>query len=170
MIKDETRERVVKADSLIWMICLSDKQKADDLFSYQENTNIDLATFKRHIIIALNESNDLKVTYDKIIQIIYKVFTVGEISDMGVVPLSQKALRAARIRQDFAKALASVEHGSELSEKLFREFSYKDIRNLACLYKSANKYRRKIIELLDDCNMAIQARDFQKGFLEKYVA
>lgn len=62
-----------------------------------------------------------------------------------------KAAADANIRRDFYSALKKVKHGSELSWKLGYGLSKRDLKELAKLHKS-NKCRRKIEELLTDCN------------------
>ena len=62
-----------------------------------------------------------------------------------------KALDAAMIRRDLAAALRSVRKGTALSYRLGFGFSNDDLRNLMKLHK-ANKFRRKIEDLLEDCN------------------
>lgn len=56
-----------------------------------------------------------------------------------------------RIRLDFASALRKVKNGTELSHKLGWGFAKKDLLNLMELHKK-NKFRKKIEDLLEDCN------------------
>ncbi len=62
-----------------------------------------------------------------------------------------KCIDDAMIRKDFAAALRSVKHGDDLSGRLDWSFSPKDISELAKLHK-AGKFRKKIENLLTDCN------------------
>lgn len=62
-----------------------------------------------------------------------------------------KCIDDAMIRKDFAAALKSVKHGDDLSGRLDWSFSPKDISELAKLHK-AGKFRKKIEDLLTDCN------------------
>lgn len=79
-----------------------------------------------------------------------------------------KALNAANIRSDFASALKQIKKGSDLSGTLDYGFSDKDITNLAKLHK-ANRYRRKIEDLLEDCNFHTECYDFTEGNYEEYL-
>ena len=79
-----------------------------------------------------------------------------------------KALKAADIRSDFASALKRVKKGSDLSSTLDWGFSRNDITNLAKLHK-ANKYRRKIEDLLEDCNFHTECYDFATSNYEEYL-
>lgn len=74
----------------------------------------------------------------------------------------EEAIKAAYIRRDFHNALLNVEQGCELSAVLGYGFSGKDLMTLADLHKS-NKCRRKIEELLTDCNFHTQAVHMANG-------
>lgn len=76
--------------------------------------------------------------------------------------------KVVSIRVDFEKALNSVQRGEQLSGILSYSFSDKDIKNLALLHK-ANKCRRKIEDLLDDCNFHQEAGDFKEGKYDEYL-
>ena len=60
-------------------------------------------------------------------------------------------LIAAEIRTEWATALRSVKHGSDLSHKVSWGFSTRDLIKLGELHKG-NKFRKKIEDLLEDCN------------------
>lgn len=62
-----------------------------------------------------------------------------------------KCVTNASIRRDFATALRNVKNGWDLSDKIGYSFSTLDLMNLLELHKQ-NKFRRKIEELLEDCN------------------
>ena len=59
--------------------------------------------------------------------------------------------KEAAIRNDFAAAFRGVNNGAELSGALYYSFSEKDIQELAKLHK-ANRFRKKIEDLLTNCN------------------
>ncbi len=63
----------------------------------------------------------------------------------------EKCVREAEIRLDFASALRSVKNGTDLSYPLGWGFGKDDLMALMALHKS-NKFRRKIEDLLEDCN------------------
>lgn len=62
-----------------------------------------------------------------------------------------KCVKEAEIRLDFASALRSVKRGTELSYPLGYGFDRDDLMALMELHRS-NKFRRKIEDLLEDCN------------------
>lgn len=63
----------------------------------------------------------------------------------------EKCVREAEIRLDLASALRSVKYGTDLSYPLGYCFYKDDLLNMMALHKS-NKFRRKIEDLLEDCN------------------
>lgn len=74
----------------------------------------------------------------------------------------------ASIRLDFDAALSKVKYGSDLSRRLGWGFSNNDITNLAALHRS-NKHRRKIEDLLEDCNFHTECGAFAEGEYEDYL-
>lgn len=70
-----------------------------------------------------------------------------------------KLERNVEIRNDFLAALKSVKRGSELSGPLGWSFSKRDLTELAKLHK-ANKCRKKIEDLLTDCNFHYESAKF----------
>lgn len=70
-----------------------------------------------------------------------------------------KAREKASIRRDFTAALKSVKYGSQLSSKLDWSFTDKDLKVLAELHK-AGKFRKKIEDLLEDCNFHSECGKF----------
>lgn len=82
-----------------------------------------------------------------------------------------KCIRDTEIRLDFASALRNVRHGEALSGVLEWGFAPDDLMELMKLHKS-NKFRKKIEDLLTDCNFhsecgLLSSRNYE-GF-EKYV-
>lgn len=63
----------------------------------------------------------------------------------------QKCIQDVKIRLDFAEALRNVKQGTDLSAKLGYGFGSDDLMALMKLHK-ANKFRKKIEDLLTDCN------------------
>ena len=72
-----------------------------------------------------------------------------------------------RFAVDWDTELACVEHGHELSEVIGYGLTRNDISGLAALHK-AGKHRKKIEELLTDCNFHTECRDFAAGSCDKY--
>ena len=99
-----------------------------------------------------------------------EVFTTAE--ELGIPNMEQfdfsHAVKAAEIRRDFATALRNVKKGWELSKAISYGFTPKDIENLAKLHK-ANKFRKKIEDLLEDCNFHKECADFSEGKYDEYL-
>ena len=73
------------------------------------------------------------------------------------------------LRKDFLSALRSVKLGSALSRKVNYSFYAKDLGQLARLHK-ANKCRKKIEDLLTDCNYHDVCSAFINKNYEEYLA
>ena len=73
-----------------------------------------------------------------------------------------KCIEAGRIRCDFSSVLKNVKHGSELSGKLGYGFSTDDLVDLMNLHKK-NMFRRKIEDLLEDCNFHTESGLLSEG-------
>lgn len=80
----------------------------------------------------------------------------------------EEIIQEAEIRRDFHAALEKVKFGSGLSAKLKWNFSETDLRKLAELHKN-NKCRKKIEELLTDCNYHYEAGQFATGKYEEFL-
>ncbi len=69
---------------------------------------------------------------------------------------------SASIRKDWASALRNVRKGNSLSSKIGWGFSEADIKELAKLHRE-NKFRKKIEDLLEDCNYHAECGEFSEG-------
>lgn len=76
--------------------------------------------------------------------------------------------KKAAIRRDFDSALRSVKDGTELSSDLDWSFREKDIAELARLHKE-KKHRKKIEELLTDCNFHYECGKLIAGEYEEFL-
>lgn len=72
------------------------------------------------------------------------------------------------VRKDFTTAFKNVKYGTDLSKILEYAFNKRDLKNLATLHKK-NKCRRKIEELLSDCNYHHVIADFHDKNYDKYL-
>lgn len=72
------------------------------------------------------------------------------------------------IRSDYETAFGKVKCGYELSNLLQYSFGKNDLSQLAALHKK-NKCRRKIEELLEDCNFHGANSDFKNHRYEEYL-
>ena len=112
---------------------------------------------------SLSNADDIDKAYEEIVEILKASSMYNSITK--VVSLS-KAYKRAEVRKDFATALRNVKNGSALSGILGWSFSEDDLKELAKLHKS-NKFRKKIEELLEDCNFhyecgLMSAKDYSK--------
>ena len=74
----------------------------------------------------------------------------------------------ANIRNNFADALRNCKDGTQLSCKLGFAFSKEDISELAKLHKS-NKFRKKIEDLLTDCNFHYECGKFMNKEYDEFI-
>lgn len=76
--------------------------------------------------------------------------------------------RQIAVRKNFEAAFKSVAHGWELSGNLDYSMSKEDLSNLAKLHK-AGKCRKKIEELLTDCNFHSACGSFCKQVYDEFL-
>lgn len=105
------------------------------------------------IASALERADDMQAVRDEINEIIDHTDTPEAIRKYVSL---DTAWRDAEIRRDWASALRSVRHGEALSHEIGWAFSTRDIKNLAKLHK-ANRFQKKIEDLLEDCNFHTEA-------------
>lgn len=72
------------------------------------------------------------------------------------------------IRSDWQSALSIVKKGRELSEAIGWGLSKNDISSLAKLHK-ARKFRKKIEDLLEDCNFHSVCGAFARNEYDEYI-
>lgn len=73
------------------------------------------------------------------------------VNDCGAKINFDECVETVKIKLDFAEALRNVKYGHELSAKVDWGFSSDELLNLMKLHKQ-NKFRKKIENLLTDCN------------------
>lgn len=78
------------------------------------------------------------------------------------------AYKEATIRKDFAAALKAVKKGYDLSSDLRYSLSDDDLMQLAKLHK-ANRFRKKIEELLKDCTCHEECDLMSSGDYSKWL-
>lgn len=105
------------------------------------------------IASALERADDMQAVRDEINEIIDHTDNPAVLRQYVSI---DAAWRDAEIRRDWASALRAVRHGEDLSHDINWAFSKRDIKNLAKLHK-ANRFRKKIENLLDDCNFHTEA-------------
>ncbi len=77
---------------------------------------------------------------------------------------------AEQIRDDFETALKQVDNGSELSSILGWGFYANDLTNLAIIHRENPELRRKIEDLLTDCNFHSECNAFKDGKYDNYIS
>ena len=117
------------------------------------NLNQALNVLQVDIAGALERADDMQAARDVIDDIIDHTDNPAVIRQYVSI---DAAWRDAEIRRDWASALRAVKHGEDLSHDIDWAFSPRDIKNLAKLHK-ANRFRKKIENLLDDCNFHTEA-------------
>lgn len=104
--------------------------------------------------------------FDKTYREIAELLQASDVSKHIAI---EKAYREAEIRRDFASALRSVRRGGQLAEALRYAFSGTDLYNLAKLHKK-NKFRKKIENLLDDCNFRKESALMHDGDYSQWLS
>lgn len=117
------------------------------------NVNQALNVLQVDIAGALERSDDMQAARDMIEEIIDHTDNPAVIRQYVSI---DAAWRDAEIRRDWASALRAVRHGEDLSRDIDWAFSTRDIENLARLHR-ANRFRKKIEDLLEDCNFHKEA-------------
>ncbi len=77
-------------------------------------------------------------------------------------------IKSVETRNNWEGALREVKKGTEISGTIDFGFTKKDISELAKLHKR-NKFRRKIEELLEDCNFHYENGKFQAGEYDEFI-
>jgi len=98
----------------------------------------------------LVKAEDVKATGARIYSIAVKAGANTEILS-EVEKMIDKGKRSASIRHDWSAAFRKVKNGRELSGAIDWGFYKDDLRTFVKLHK-ANKFRKKIEDLLTDCN------------------
>lgn len=117
------------------------------------NVNQALNVLQVDIAGALERAEDMQAAREMIEEIIDHTDNPAVIRQYVSI---DAAWRDAEIRRDWASALRAVRHGEDLSHDIDWAFSKRDIKNLAKLHK-ANRFRKKIEDLLEDCNFHTEA-------------
>lgn len=114
---------------------------------------------------ALIRANDVPARRKEILEIIEKSDEAEQI--LKLVDLG-RAQKSAEVRHDWPAALRGVIKVRQLSYTINYGFSEDDIAELARLHK-AGRYRKKIEDLLTDCNFHTECGDFSCHKYEKYL-
>lgn len=133
----ETKAAILELWNIYW--------KDEDNSEAEERLNNEKEQYRLNIWLEADLSSALKKSELKDIDTIKDI--VKDIPNINF----EKCVRDAEIRLDFASALKSVRDATTLSGELGYGFYSDDLMNLMMLHK-ANKFRKKIENLLTDCN------------------
>ena len=159
------RKKLSDADREISRMFLSHLGAATDEGIPDSFTGLPEIYLQADIESAFSHSDDLDATEKAVLGILNR----HEISSRSVSIIDVPAARrSAEVRKDWRKALRSVKCGESLSGAIGYGFFRSDIATLARLHK-ANRFRRKIEDLLSDCNFHTESADFADGRYEKYL-
>ena len=159
-IEDEILQNAVKdLDETLWKKYfpndrVSPAPESSEVFSW---LNKDL------IAIVLN--SEKRPSLDELVKEIYHSEYGKEI--LLKLPIYEMR-KEISTRSNWKNALYNVKKGSELSGIIGYSLNENDIRTLARLHKS-NKFRRKIEELLTDCNFHEECYNFQSKKYAEYI-
>lgn len=156
--KDEVLQEIINIDQKIWKKYHPDWEEDNPPELYQATTWL-----HTDIVSILLE---FKNSWMDILGIIKKSKHGAEI----IKKLNVNEIKAeVALRKDFLSALHSAKLGSDLSRKVNYSFYAKDLGQLARLHKE-NKYRKKIEDLLTDCNYHDVCSAFINKNYEEYLA
>lgn len=144
-----------------------------------------ISRINRVIVLALTKGLDLddeeededevlkeaKEAYIATIKLIIEAaLNAAELDERVMKEINLEALyEEAAIRRNFKEALTNTEDATELSWKLDFGFSDDDIRNLAKVHRDNRELRKKVEDLLTDCNFHEESRNFAKGDYDRYI-
>ena len=126
---------------------------------FYDTENIDFAKgnpiihMEADIDSVLVKAEDTEATGAKIYSIAVKAGATAE-ALTEVEKMINKGKKSAAIRRDWPAAFRRVKNGRELSDAIGWGFYKDDLRTFLKLHK-ANKFRKKIEDLLTDCNYHI---------------
>ena len=155
---EEILEEMKELDLRIWRTF-----HPEDTSTEQPNSRIAPIWLKTDICAILVDYEDSK---EKVLEMIHESKYEKEIFDKYLKWIDVE--KNVEVRKDFATAFKNVKHGYDLSKILDWSFNDKDLKNLAILHKK-NKCRRKIEELLSDCNYHHVIGDFHDKNYDKYL-
>ena len=159
---------LIALDGKFWPEDRTYKTFEDTIKKCHYNPGLYLQAMIRDIF---NKNDD--VSYSKLENEIKNIFSQykygNEVFDKYLdSDIFESAQEEAEIRHDFATSLRNCKEGSDLSSQLHWAFSDKDVTELAKLHKS-NKFRRKIEDLLEDCNFHYECGKFAKNEYDEFI-
>ncbi|MBO4847051.1 MAG: hypothetical protein J5525_12275 [Lachnospiraceae bacterium] len=161
MDMEKRREKAMQVYTALCRLTEPDYEMSDDAKRSFTEYWVPLITegVLRDLIKTTDRDTAIKMTED--------VIRGTVIDEMGIVDY-KTIFTSIDIRLDFDKAFSSVKDGCDLSEPLGFGFTPEDIKNLALLHK-AGKHRKKIEDLLEDCNFHQECGAFAAGDYDDYI-
>lgn len=168
-VREEQVRKILAIDKAVWEKYIPENERNTD-WKYPENQK-DNPYYAGMVLGA-----DMEAVFERCdITVEEMKETINQLADDETLALLdsnpyniEHCKDAADIRKDWAQALRSVKRGTELSYRIDFGFSEVDISELAKLHKK-NKFRRKIEDLLTDCNFHTECSDFDDGLYDKYI-
>lgn len=140
-------------------LLISSKYLGDNSPIPQKDMDIAYLWLEEDVSAALTHAEDMQEALKEIANILDGSTMRSDVYDCINL---DNLMRGVSIRRDFATALRSVKCGRELSAPLRWGFSPDDLNKLAKLHK-ANKFRKKIEDLLTDCNFHTECEAMASG-------
>lgn len=135
--------------------------------NYEELTGNPVAHFETDLEAIMYRADDVKKTREELRLIILDTRYSGEAQKEGM-KLLNSSWQAVSIRRDWYTAIKFAKKGTDLSARIKWSFFRDDIKKLAMLHK-ANRGRKKIEALLEDCNFHKECADFATKNYAKYL-
>lgn len=157
---EELQEELSRLDSIIGLKHLGDGSPVP-----KDQMHIAYMWLENDISSSLFKAENIETTFDEIYEILKGSPMYDDINNIISM---HTAYKRATIRKDFATALKKVKNGAALSGVLGWSFSDDDLKNLAKLHK-ANKFRKKIEELLTDCNFHYECDLMSSGNYSEWL-
>lgn len=162
-----------------------EQKKKENIAILEEVKRLDLELWNKYFKDSDAEGPELKVAYIWLRTDIVQIILASE-EKPGLNEIKEHILKSKygkkiaeelrfdkieeeiNVRSDWSNALKNVKEGTELSHKIGCGLSSSDLKQLATLHKT-KKYRKKIEELLTDCNFHAECNDFYNGNYDKYI-
>jgi len=170
MNEDDIRKYKTQEIIMVYKDFLKDYFKED--LSQKELSEFNA---QRAILSLMADIEGVLIKADDIVQKSREItlYITSKISWWDAIELTEiinmaKIIESVEIRRNWETVLRKVRNSRVLSHKIGYCFYDSDIKKLAQLHK-ANKFRKKIEELLMDCNFHKECGDFSEGNYDEYL-
>ena len=135
--------------------------------NYEELTGNPVAHFEADLEAIMYRADDIKKAREELRLIILDGHYSSQ-AQREAMKMLASGWEAAHIRHDWYTAIKFAKKGTDLSARIRWSFFRDDIKELAKLHK-ANRGRKKIEALLEDCNFHEECADFAAKEYAKYL-